>query len=190
MAKLQYEVLDKGIEMEEQLYAQLDSYNEKVVGAVDKQIADLKAELEHLTVAANKITLDTDMDEYMANQQRLKELPNLIVDVERERVKLVNNRQSYKDDICKGIYREIGSKYIAEFDANMEALMKEYDKALSTMIAVDKQMRELETKYKNGLYNVMSTKGVYMSVDRASKMYRLHSEHNLNAKSIDLQYAK
>ena len=30
MAKLQYEVLNKGIEMEEQLYAQLDSYNEKV----------------------------------------------------------------------------------------------------------------------------------------------------------------
>ena len=68
--------------------------------------------------------------------------------------------------------------------------MKEYDKALSTMIAVDKQMRALETEYKNGLYNVMSTKGVYMTVDRASKMYRLHSEHNLNAKSIDLQYAK
>ena len=86
MAKLQYEVLNKGIEMEEQLYAQLDSYNEKVVGAVDKQIADLKAELEHLTVTANKITLDTDMDEYMANQQRLKELPNLIVDVEREMI--------------------------------------------------------------------------------------------------------
>ncbi|SJP68436.1 Uncharacterised protein [Clostridioides difficile] len=190
MAKLQYEVLNKGIEMEEQLYAQLNSYDDKVVGAVDKQIADLKAELEHLTVTANKITLDTDMDEYMANQQRLKELPNLIVDAERERLKLINNKQSYKEDICKGIYREVGSEYVAEFSSNMEALMKEYDKALSTMIAIDKQMRELEADYKNGLYSVMHTKGVYMTIDRASKMYGLHSDHNLNDKSIDLQYAK
>lgn len=190
MAKLQYGVLNKGIEMEEQLEAQLNSYDDKVVGAVDKQIADLKAELENLTLNANVITLDTDMDEYMANQQRLKELPNLIVDVERERTKLVDNRQSYKEDICKGIYREIGSEYVAEFNDNMEALMKEYDKALSTMIAIDKQMRALETEYKNGLYTVMSTKGVYMTIDRASMMYRLHSEHNLNNKSIDLQYAK
>lgn len=190
MAKLQYEVLNKGIEMEEQLYAQLDSYNEKVVGAVDNHITDLKAELEHLAVTANSITLDTDMDEYMANQQRLKELPNLIVDAERERVKLINNRQSYKDDICKGIYREIGSEYVAEFNSNLDALMKEYDKALSTMIALDKQMRELEVDYKMGLATVRSTNGVYMTIDKSPKLYKLHSEHNLNAKSIDLQYAK
>ena len=190
MAKLQYEVLNKGIEMEEQLYDQLNNYDEKLVGLVDKHIAELKAELEHLTLNANKITLDTDMDVYMANQQRLKDLPNLILDAERERLKLIENKKSYKDDICKGIYREIGSDYVEEFNSNLDALIKEYDKALSTMIAIDKQMRELETEYNNGLYTVIHTKGVYMGISRTPKMFKLHSEHNLNDKSIDLQYAE
>lgn len=190
MAKLKYDMLSKGIEMEEQLYAQLDNYNEKLVGAIDRQIAELKDELEALTLSANKITLDTDMDVYMANQQRLKELPTLIEDTERERKKIVDNREHYKDDMCKSIYKEIGSDYVAEFNSNMEALMKEYDKALSTMIAIDKQMRELESEYNNGLYTVRNTKGIYMTMDRVPKLHRLHSEHNLNGKSIDLQYAK
>lgn len=189
MAKLQFEVLNKGITMEDQLFSQLENYDTKVVGALDSHIKELKAELQHLTLTANQITLDTDMDEYMVNQQRLKELPKLIEDAERERLKVINNRENYKEDVCKGIYNDLGSDYVAEFDSNMEALCKEYDKALTTLISLDKQMRELESQYKDGLYTVMGTKGVYMTIDRASKLYHLHSKHNLNNKSLDLLYA-
>lgn len=190
MAKLKSKMLNIGYEKEVAMWEQLNKYDEDVVGAVDTQIKDLKEELEHLTLTANTITVGMDMNEYMKNQQRLKDLPNLIMEAERERLSLINNKDSFQAEVCKSIYKEIGEDYSAEFADNMETLVAEYDVALTKLIAVYRQMEQLERDYDDNLHTVLNTKGVYASLLKAPYINKINETHNLNNKSLYLNYAK
>lgn len=179
MAKLKYEIYNKGIEMEQQLHNQLDNYESAIIGGVDEKLASLKNEYEELKIKANVITIDTDMNEYLKSQERFKKLPSIIVDVERERLKLIENKNEFKDRLCKGIAAEIGGEYKAEFNENMQQLAKEYDKHMAKLIELNSQMDKLEIDYRSALYSTIHTKGVYMSMDKAPHIYKVHSEHNI-----------
>lgn len=179
MEKLKYEIYNKGIQMEEQLYNQLQNYDEVVVGVVDEKLAALKKEREELQINSNVISIDTDMNVYLENQQRLKELPTLIFDTENERLKAINNKKNYQDKLCKGIYQEIGGEYAAEYNENMQILSNEYKKYLTKMIELHKEMEQLERDYKFGLNTVINTKGVYLTIDKYPYINKIHSEHNI-----------
>ncbi len=190
MAKLNYDMLNKGIKLQGELNTQLDNYDTQVVGALDEQLEGLQAEHEHLLQTANVIKVGTDMREYMNNQKRLQELPTLIADVERERINLIENKADYKRDICLGINKDIGTEYKAEFNDNMNLLLAEYEEHLNKLIALTKDMEQLENQYKWGLSSVINTNGVYMEINKNLQFSRMLGSHNLTPKQLYLQYAK
>ena len=95
MSKLKYEIYNKAIGLEQQLYNQLDNYDDVIVGVVSDRLKSLKTEYEELKINSNVIGIDTDMHEYLNKQQRLKELPTIIADTEREKIKLIKNKEEY-----------------------------------------------------------------------------------------------
>lgn len=185
MSKLKSEVYNKGIQMEEQLYNQLENYDNVIVGVVDEKLAALKKELEELKINSNVIGIDTDMNIYLNNQQRLKELPIIIDDTERERLKLIKNKEEYKYKLCKGIAAEIGVDYAAEFDDNMKILSTEYNKHLTKIIELHNQMEEMERDYNAALFETIHTKGVYITINKSPYINKIHAKHNVKLNLIN-----
>lgn len=189
MKKLQYDALNRGIELESKLMEQLEEYDTKVIDVMAEELENLEAEYEALKLNGNVMT-EFNIDEYQYNQRRLKELPTLISDLYRDKLKAIEDKSKLKDSLCKGIYSEVGAEYRAEFNSNMETLINEYDKALTKLIEVNKQMEALEYDYNNGLDNVIATKGIYMTINRHPFINEVMDKHNLNNKSLYLNYAK
>lgn len=179
MSKMKYDMYNKGIEMEQQLYNQLENYDSAIVGVVDEKLKALKKEYEELKVNSNVIGIDTDMNIYLNNQQRLKELPLIIDDTERERLKLIENKKEFKDKLCKGIATEIGVDYAAEFDKNMKQLTTEYNKHLTKLIELHNQMEEMERDYNNALFEIIHTKGIHITMNKAPYINNVHAQHNI-----------
>lgn len=179
MSKLKFEMYNKGIEMEQQLYNQLDKYDDAIVGVVSDRLKSLKTEYEELKINSNVIGIDTDMNEYLNKQQRLKELPTIIADTEREKIKLIKNKEEYKDKLCKGIAAEIGEEYAAEFNENIKILSSEYNKHLTKLIELHNKMEEMEADYNAALFETINTKGVYITINKAAPINNIHLEHNV-----------
>ena len=179
MSKLKFEMYNKGIEMEQQLYNQLENYDGVIVGVVDEKLKALKTEYEELKINSNVIGIDTDMHEYLNKQQRLKELPTIIADTEREKIKLIKNKEEYKDKLCKGIAAEIGEEYAAEFNENIKILSSEYNKHLTKLIELHNKMEEMEADYNAALFETINTKGVYITINKAAAINGIHLEHNV-----------
>lgn len=179
MSKLKYEIYNKAIGLEQQLYDQLDNYDGVIVGVVDEKLKALKTEYEELKINSNVIGIDTDMHEYLNKQQRLKELPTIIADTEREKIKLIKNKEEYKDKLCKGIAAEIGEEYAAEFNENIKILSSEYNKHLTKLIELHNKMEEMEADYNAALFETINTKGVYITINKAAPINNIHLEHNV-----------
>lgn len=179
MSKLKYEIYNKGVEAEQKLSNQLDNYDGVIVGVVDEKLKALKTEYEELKINSNVIGIDTDMNEYLNKQQRLKELPTIIADTEREKIKLIKNKEEYKDKLCKGIAAEIGEEYAAEFNENIKILSSEYNKHLTKLIELHNKMEEMEADYNAALFETINTKGVYITINKAAPINNIHLEHNV-----------
>lgn len=179
MSKLKYEIYNKGVEAEQKLYNQLDKYDDAIVGVVSDRLKSLKTEYEELKINSNVIGIDTDMNEYLNKQQRLKELPTIIADTEREKIKLIKNKEEYKDKLCKGIAAEIGEEYAAEFNENIKILSSEYNKHLTKLIELHNKMEEMEADYNAALFETINTKGVYITINKAAPINNIHLEHNV-----------
>lgn len=179
MSKLKYEIYNKAIGIEQQLYDQLDNYDDVIVGVVSDRLKSLKTEYEELKINSNVIGIDTDMHEYLNKQQRLKELPTIIADTEREKIKLIKNKEEYKDKLCKGIAAEIGEEYAAEFNENIKILSSEYNKHLTKLIELHNKMEEMEADYNAALFETINTKGVYITINKAAPINNIHLEHNV-----------
>lgn len=179
MSKLKYEIYNKGVEAEQKLYNQLDNYDNVIVGVVSDRLKSLKTEYEELKINSNVIGIDTDMNEYLNKQQRLKELPTIIADTEREKIKLIKNKEEYKDKLCKGIAAEIGEEYAAEFNENIKILSSEYNKHLTKLIELHNKMEEMEADYNAALFETINTKGVYITINKAAPINNIHLEHNV-----------
>lgn len=179
MSKLKYEIYNKAIGIEQQLYDQLDNYDDVIVGVVDEKLKALKTEYEELKINSNVIGIDTDMHEYLNKQQRLKELPTIIADTEREKIKLIKNKEEYKDKLCKGIAAEIGEEYAAEFNENIKILSSEYNKHLTKLIELHNKMEEMEADYNAALFETINTNGVYITINKSAAINGIHSDHNL-----------
>lgn len=179
MSKLKYEIYNKGVEVEQKLYNQLDNYDNAIVGVVSDRLKSLKTEYEELKINSNVIGIDTDMNEYLNKQQRLKELPTIIADTEREKIKLIKNKEEYKDKLCKGIAAEIGEEYAAEFNENIKILSSEYNKHLTKLIELHNKMEEMEADYNAALFETINTKGVYITINKAAPINNIHLEHNV-----------
>lgn len=189
MVKLQYGALNKGIELEKRMVEQLEEYDEKVVDAMTNELEKLESEHADLIKNGN-VRTDFNIIEYQENQKRLKELPQLISDLRRDKIKAIEDKSKLKDSLCKGIYTEIGDDYREEFNSNMENLKAEYDKALTKLIEVNKQMNVLEQDYQYGLENVIRTQGIYLTLDKAPYIYDVMRNHNLSEKVFFLNHAK
>ena len=187
--KLQYKALNKGIELENKLIEQLAEYDTKVIDAMSEQLENLEAEYDALKLNGNVMT-EFNIDEYQHNQRRIKELPTLINDLYRDKLKAIEDKSKLKDSLCKGIYSEVGEEYRAEFNSNMEILINQYDKALTQLIELNKQMETLEYDYKWSLDNVINTKGIYLTINKDIFVNKILEKHNLNKKSLDLYNAK
>lgn len=189
MAKLQYKVLNKGIELESKLMEQLAEYDEKVIDAMTVELERLEAEYDALKLKGN-VRTDFNMEEYLANQRRLKELPTLISDLQRDRLKAIDDKSKLKDSLCKGIYADVGEEIREEFKSNMDILQSGLDEALTEVIKIYKQMRELDNSYNDAISNVIATSGIYLTMAHEPYFNKVLSEHGLNQKSFNLYYAK
>ena len=189
MAKLQYKAYNKAVELENKLMEQLAEYDENVIDVMANELENLEAEYEALKLNGN-VRTQFNMEEYLENQRRIKELPTLINDLYRDKLKAIEDKSKLKDSLCKGIYSEVGEEYRAEFNSNMEILIKEYDRALTLLIELNKQMETLEYDYKWGLDNVIHTKGIYLTINKDIFVNKILEKHNLNKKSLDLYNAK
>ena len=179
MEKLKFEIYNKAIGLEQKLYSQLDNYDSSIVGVVNENLAALKTEYEELKVNSNVIDINTDMKDYLNKQQRIKELPVIIADTERERLKLINNKEEYKNKLCKGIAAEIGQEFTTEFNNNMKILSSQYEKHLTKMIEIYNEMEELERDYEAALFETIHTKGIYISVNKHPYINKVHGQHNV-----------
>lgn len=189
MAKLQYEVLNKGIELENKLMEQLAEYEEKVVNTMSNELRNLENEYEALKLNGN-VRTDFNIDEYLENQRRIKELPTLISDLQRDKLNAIEDKSKLKDQLCRGIYKEVGEEYKAEFNSNMEILINDYDKALTKLIELNNKIETLEDDYKWGIENVISTKGIYLTISKDVFISDILEKHNLNRNLVNLYNAK
>lgn len=189
MTKLKYEAYNKGIELNDKFIDKIEEFENNIVGAVERRIERLRLEEQDLLKSTTTITPETDMDEVMENKIRLREIPQLIQDAQVE-LNLVNKeKEQYIEDFGKGISDAIKRPYIDEFLDNAEILAKEYDKALTKLIAIDNQLKELEDDYNRGIGAIRSCRGVHISANRSPVIYEVLQKHNLNYMSLDLRSA-
>ena len=189
MTKLKYEAYNKGIELNNKFIDKIEEFENNIVGAVERRIERLRLEEQDLLKSTTTITPETDMDEVMENKIRLREIPQLIQDAQVE-LNLVNKeKEQYIEDFGKGISDALKRPYIDEFLDNVEILAKEYDKALTKLIAIDNQLKELEYDYNRGIGAIRSCRGVYISANRNPVIAEVLHKHKLNNHSIDLRNA-
>lgn len=189
MAKLKYEVYTKGVKLNNKFIDKVEEFENNVVGAVERKIEELKLEEQALLKKTNTITPETDMDELIENKKRLREIPQLIQEAQVE-LNLVNKeKEQYIEDFGKGIANGIKTAYTNEFLDNAEILAQEYDKALTKLIAIDNQLKELEYDYNLGIGAIRSCRGVYISANRNPVIAEVLHKHKLNNHSIDLRNA-
>lgn len=163
MKKLQYKALQKGIELETKIEEQLNEYDEKIINAMTTELSKLKAEYEELKVTANVRDV-FDLDSYIAKQNRLRELPHLIANLDSDRLKAIEGKDQLQNNLCLNVYREFGSEYEKEYWDNREILEKELDELAKKYNEIGNQISDMTTKYNDGLHTVISTKGVQMGV--------------------------
>ena len=189
MTKLKYEAYNKGIELNDKFIDKIEEFENNIVGAVERRIERLRLEEQDLLVKTNTITPETDMDELIENKKRLREIPQLIQDAQVE-LNLVNKeKEQYIEDFGKGIANGIKRDYMDEFLYNAEVLAQEYDKALTKLIAIDNQLKELEYDYNRSIGAIRSGRGVYISANRNPVIAEILHKHKLNNHSIDLRNA-
>lgn len=189
MTKLKYEAYNKGIELNDKFIDKIEEFENNIVGAVERRIERLRLGEQDLLVKTNTITPETDMDELIENKKRLREIPQLIQDAQVE-LNLVNKeKEQYIEDFGKGIANGIKRDYMDEFLYNAEVLAQEYDKALTKLIAIDNQLKELEYNYNRGIGAIRSCRGVYISANRNPVIAEILHKHKLNNHSIDLRNA-
>lgn len=168
MAKLQHKALNKGIELETKIEEQLKEYDEKIINAMTTELAKLKAEYNELKVTANVRDV-FDLDGYIAKQNRLRELPHLIANLDSDRLKAINDKEQLQNDLCINVYKEFGAEYEKEYWDNREKLEKELDELAKKYNEIGNQIADMTTKYNDGLHTVIGTKGVYMGVSYTFK---------------------
>lgn len=164
MKKLQYKALQKGIELETKIGEQLKEYDEKIINTMTTELEGLKAEYEDLKVTANVKDV-FNLDNYLAKQNRLRELPHLIDNLHRDRLKAIADREQLQKDLCINVYKEIGAEYEKEYFENADILKSELDALAEKYNEVCSKIDDITDKYNDGLYNVRSTKGVYMTLN-------------------------
>lgn len=189
MGKLQDKYLNKGIELEEKLAEQLDEYDEKVIHKMTDELEKLEAEHEQLKLNGN-VRTEFNIDEYFQSQKRLKELPTLISDLNRDRLKAIEDKSKLKESICRGIYAEIGDGFREEFNSNMEILKSDFDKSLTATIKYYNEMKDLDNIYNSALCNTIRTKGIYMTLEYEKYFIEILRKHNLNQNTLNFIYAK
>lgn len=189
MAKLKYDMYKRGIEAEEKFLNRVEEFENNIVGAVERNIEELKLEQQDLERETTIITIETDMDELMEKKRRLKEIPQLIQEAQGELSLVKKEKQQYVDEYGKGIAKSIGMAYLDEFQDNAEILAEEYDKALTKLIEIDKKLRKLEEDYNRGIGAIRSCRGVYLTANKNPILAEIIHKHNLNNMTLDLRGA-
>lgn len=162
MEKLQYIALNKGIELETKIEEQLNEYDEKIINVMTTELSKLKAEYEDLKVTANVRDV-FDLDGYIAKQNRLRELPHLIDNLHRDRLKAIEGKEQLQKDLCISVYNEIGAEYQKEYFDNTDILKSELDALADKYNEICSMIDDITDKYNGGLHTVKGTKGVYMA---------------------------
>ncbi|MCR8745231.1 hypothetical protein [Romboutsia lituseburensis] len=182
-------VLKLAEEHQNKLYEALDNYDIDVIEAMSKELETLNAEYEELKLTANKIT-SFNRDEYFKNQARLKELPQLILQLERDKVKAHADKEGFKDSICRNIKDTIGTEIQEEYNNNLNVLLTAFDKTLIELISIYKDMEQLTSSYNTSMYEVLHTKGIYMSMSHISGVNEIKDSHNMGGGRLYLNYAE
>lgn len=187
--KLKNIAFKKAEEQQNKLYEALDQYDINVIEAMSGELEKLKEEYEYLKLNGNVIT-DFNKDEYFKKQARLKELPQIIVQLEKDKMKAINDKDSFKNAICLNIYKNIGNDVSEEYNSNLDVLLNIFDEHLTGLISVYREMEQLTSNYKYSVGEVLRTKGVYMSIDHIYKVNQIKNSHNMQGDRLFLTYAE
>lgn len=187
--KLKNAMLKKAEEQVVKLYDALDSYDKEVIEAMSEELESLKKEHEELKLNGNVIT-SFNKDEYFKKQARLKELPEIINKLEADLIKAHSDKKEFKSGLCRNINNEIGADIREEYNNNIDVLLTAFDEHLTELISIYKEVDQLTRDYKNTLYDVITTKGVYLNFAHDIKYNKIKASHNLTGNRLDLFYAE
>ena len=187
--KLKDAMLKQAEEQQNKLDEALNNYDIEVIEAMSKELDNLKLEYEELVPVANKMT-SFNKDEYFKNQARLKELPELIQQLERDKIKAYTDKEEFKSALCHSIYNNIGDAVKEEYTNNVDALLNIFDESLTELISIYKEMEKLTNSYNNTLYDVLHTKGIYLNLSHNIGLNQIKDSHNMQGDRLYLYYAE
>lgn len=176
MKKTVFNKMDKKVN---EVYGQVEQYNEKIFKPVEKEYNELVSELETLKNTPNVITPDGGVDAYFKRQERLKVLPELIADANNRRVEALAQKDPFMDSLYLSVYNELGDDFKAEYNNNVDELLTEFNDAVSKMISVYHKMLTLDREYNELTNDMQYVRGIYMTLDSNLKVNPCLAEHNI-----------
>lgn len=156
---------------------------------MSRELETLKVEYEDLKINGNKIT-SFNKDEYFKKQARLKELPQIIEQLERDKIKAYGDKEEFKSALCKNIHENIGADIKEEYNYNKNILVDAFEEHLINLINIYKELEQLTNNYKNSVSEVLNTRGIYLTLEHDSDLNNIKESHNMGGDRLYLVYAK
>ncbi|GAA0866622.1 hypothetical protein [Paraclostridium tenue] len=159
------DALNKTIDLIDKMYANLDQYEKENIQKPLEDLEELRAEQEYLKVNGNKIDVHTGYDTYLRNQERIKVLPNLIIDTQRAINTAREQKETIENDLAISVYKEIKEDLYAEFEHNMTQYKNDLFDGLLKVAQTCNDMNTLSQEYNEAIEPIKWKKGVYLTID-------------------------
>ena len=163
--EIKKDALNKTIDLIDKMYANLDQYEKENIQKPLEDLEELRAEQEYLKVNGNKIDVHIGYDTYLKNQERIKILPNLIMDTQRAINTAREQKESIGNELSISVYKEIKDDLYAEFEHNMAQYKSDLFDGLLKVAQTCNDMNTLSQQYNEAIESIKWKKGVYLTID-------------------------
>lgn len=143
----------------------LGKYEEENIQKPTNDLISLKAEQDYLKINGNKIGINTGYDTYLKNQERIKILPNLIMDTQRAINTAIEQKTIIENDLAISVYKEIKDELYSEFENNMAQYKGDLFDGLLKVAQACNDMNVLSQEYNEAIEHIHWKKGVYLTID-------------------------
>lgn len=163
--EIKKEALNKTIDLIDKMYANLEHYEKENIQKPLEDLEELRGEQEYLNINGNKIDVHTGYDTYLKNQERIKVLPNLIMNTQRAINAAREQKESIGNELAISVYKEIKDDLYAEFEHNMTQYKNDLFEGLLKVAQTCNDMNTLSQQYNEAIEPIKWKKGVYLTID-------------------------
>lgn len=178
--KLKKDELTKAKNLIENMQSELIKFTETNITEPSNKLNELRAEEQYLKFNGNVINEKVSMADYLKNQNRLKELPKEIADLQGAINLAEVSKIEMTEQLALLVYKQINKPVNDEFNSHMGGLQKELFEHFKEIAKISDKMRNISSEYIDVLSPISGTRGVYINMYATSYISEIASIFNVD----------